>query len=164
MEQNLVVWTENESKQTEQNLFNDPANEQLMAMLYSGAGNVLDVMLEFKQLMFAASAAMKIVKTKLEILDTEFQMTHNRDPIHMIQTRLKTQASIMEKLTRKGLEPTTANMEAYVSDIAGVRVICRYMDDIYLQGESKQQRILHIVSRLLSHLASIYRTTICCII
>ena len=131
MEQNLVVWTENESKQTEQNLFNDPANEQLMAMLYSGAGNVLDVMLEFKQLMFAASAAMKIVKTKLEILDTEFQMTHNRDPIHMIQTRLKTQASIMEKLTRKGLEPTTANMEAYVSDIAGVRVICRYMDDIY---------------------------------
>ena len=80
---------------------------RLMQMLLKGANNVLDVMLDYKQLMFAASAAMKIVKTKLEILDTEFKMTHNRDPIHSIQTRLKSQASILEKMAKRGIEPTT---------------------------------------------------------
>ena len=75
---------------------------RLMQMLLKGANNVLDVMLDYKQLMFAASAAMKIVKTKLEILDTEFKMTHNRDPIHSIQTRLKSQASILEKMAKRG--------------------------------------------------------------
>ncbi|MBQ6564921.1 MAG: GTP pyrophosphokinase family protein [Clostridiales bacterium] len=104
---------------------------KLMRLLMKGANNVLDVMLDYKQLMFAESSAMKIIRTKLEILDTEFKMTHNRDPIHSIQTRLKSQASILQKMSRRGIEPTTENMERYISDIAGVRVICGYMDDIY---------------------------------
>ena len=116
----------------DQDTMTDPIQDpRFMAMLMKGANNVLDVMLDYKQLMFAASSAMKILRTKLEILNTEFQMTHKRNPIHSIQTRLKSQTSILEKLGKKGLEPTTENMERYVSDIAGVRVICGYMDDLY---------------------------------
>ena len=106
-------------------------SEDLMRMLMAGASNILDVMLRYKQLMFACSSAMKIVRTKLEILDNQFQMTYNRNPIINIKTRLKSQTSILEKLARKGERPTTENMEKHVSDIAGVRVICGYSDDIF---------------------------------
>ena len=135
---------------------------RLMQMLLKGANNVLDVMLDYKQLMFAASAAMKIVKTKLEILDTEFKMTHNRDPIHSIQTRLKSQASILEKMAKRGIEPTTENMERYVSDLAGVRVICGYVDDIYtiehLLAEQEDLEILERKDYIVSPKKSGYRS------
>ena len=135
---------------------------RLMQMLLKGANNVLDVMLDYKQLMFAASAAMKIVKTKLEILDTEFKMTHNRDPIHSIQTRLKSQASILEKMAKRGIEPTTENMERYISDLAGVRVICGYVDDIYtveqLLAEHEDIQILERKDYILSPKKSGYRS------
>ena len=135
---------------------------RLMQMLLKGANNVLDVMLDYKQLMFAASAAMKIVKTKLEILDTEFKMTHNRDPIHSIQTRLKSQASILEKMAKRGIEPTTENMERYVSDLAGARVICGYVDDIYtiehLLAEQEDLEILERKDYIVSPKKSGYRS------
>ncbi len=123
-------------------------NEQLMGMLMVGANNVLDVMLEYKQLMFSCSSAMKIVRTKLEILDNQFKMTYNRNPILTIKTRLKSQTSILEKLARKKIQPSTRNMENYVSDIAGVRVICGYIDDIYKVEELLlKQEDIHLLER-----------------
>ncbi len=111
-------------------LFDFEPNEQLMSVLMAGANNVLDAMLGYKQLMFACSSAMKIVRTKFEILDTQFQMTYNRNPITAIRTRLKSQTSMLEKLARKGERPSAENIEK-MSDIAGVRVICCYIDDIF---------------------------------
>ena len=55
----------------------------------------------------------------------------HRNPIHHIESRLKSPASIYEKIGRYGYEPTLENMERYILDIAGIRVICPYIQDVY---------------------------------
>lgn len=77
------------------------------------------------------SAAMKEVQTKLEILDDEFQMKHRRNPIHHIESRLKSIKSIMEKLSRKKYPVSMQSAVENLSDIAGIRVICSYVQDVY---------------------------------
>lgn len=76
-------------------------------------------------------AAIRQVRTKLEILDDEFQMRHRRNPIHHMESRLKTAQSIIEKLKRKGFPVTLASAMENLTDIAGVRMVCSYIDDIY---------------------------------
>ena len=76
-------------------------------------------------------SAIRQVKTKLENLDAEFQIRHRRNPIHHMQTRLKSLQSIVEKLQRKQLPVTMDAAISFLTDIAGVRVICSYLDDIY---------------------------------
>ena len=76
-------------------------------------------------------AAIREVQTKLEILDDEFQMKHKRNPIHHMQTRMKSIQSMMEKLQRKHESISIASAVTNLTDIAGVRVICSYIQDIY---------------------------------
>ena len=77
------------------------------------------------------SAAVKEVQTKLEILDEEFRVAHEYNPIHHIESRLKTPKSIIEKLERKQVPLTVESVQEYVQDIAGVRVICNYIEDTF---------------------------------
>lgn len=77
------------------------------------------------------SSALKQVNTKLEILNDEFQHVHQYNPIEHIKSRLKTPESIVKKLKKYGQESTIENMVAYVNDIAGIRVICSFTNDIY---------------------------------
>ena len=77
------------------------------------------------------SAAMKEVQTKLEILDDEFQMKHRRNPIHHIESRLKSIRSMMEKLSRKNHPVSMQSAVENLTDIAGIRVICSYVQDVY---------------------------------
>ena len=77
------------------------------------------------------NAAIREVSTKLEILDAEFSVRHDHNPIHHIDSRLKSVPSILEKLQRKGKALTIASARENLLDIAGVRVICNYVDDIY---------------------------------
>ena len=77
-------------------------------------------------------AAIQEVTTKLQILDSEFSLRYKRNPIHSMQSRMKTIQSIVEKLKRKGEPITTASAVEHLTDIAGIRVICSYIDDIYL--------------------------------
>jgi len=76
-------------------------------------------------------AAIREVRTKLEILDEEFQRRHRRNPIHHMQSRMKSLPSIVQKLQRKGLDTSIPTAVEHLTDIAGVRVICSYIDDIY---------------------------------
>lgn len=77
------------------------------------------------------SAAMREVQTKLEILDDEFQSRHRRNPIHHIESRMKTIQSMMEKLRRKNYAVSMASAVENLTDIAGIRVICSYVEDVY---------------------------------
>jgi Uncharacterized protein conserved in bacteria len=113
----------------ELDIFNGDAVMQETIMAH--ANELLDTLLDFKELMFYYSSAIREIRTKLEILDTEFELKYQRNPISSIQSRLKSRFSIIEKLQRKGLEITTESMEANLNDIAGIRVICYYVDDIY---------------------------------
>lgn len=74
--------------------------------------------------------AMKTACTRFEILDGEFSTLQGHDPIHHIESRLKTVESAYEKLSRRGYPPTPQNLTK-LTDIAGVRVVCGYIEDIY---------------------------------
>ena len=76
-------------------------------------------------------SAIREIATKLEILNDEFKYTKDRNPIHLIKTRVKSPRRIVEKLLRRGLPATVESARENLTDIAGVRVICPYIDDIY---------------------------------
>ena len=75
-------------------------------------------------------AAIKEMKTKLENLDDSFHSRYEYNPIHHIETRLKSMPSILKKMEKLGYEFTVENMKEVLNDIAGVRVICNYLDDM----------------------------------
>lgn len=85
----------------------------------------------YLQMQSRYQSAIREVRTKLENLDEEFQLRHKRNPIHHMQSRLKTPQSILEKLQRKGLPISFQSAEDNLSDIAGIRVVCSYINDIY---------------------------------
>ena len=88
-------------------------------------------MAEFLEQMFIYNSAIKKVRTALEILDNEFHVKRDYNPIHHIETRLKTPRSIFKKLEKRGEPATIESMKANLTDIAGIRVICNYTDDAY---------------------------------
>jgi len=86
---------------------------------------------EYVRLMSYYSAAMLEVETKFKVLSIEFNGKFDRNPIETIKTRLKTPKSVVEKMERIGKPVTVESIEKELSDVAGVRVICSFVDDIY---------------------------------
>ena len=112
------------------------SNSGMMNALYDRAKSMMWSMVQYKELQMLYSCALKEIQTKFEILDTEFKLEYNRDPIASISTRLKRTESVMDKLERKGLPFTLAAIEEHIHDMAGIRVICSYIDDIYLIADA----------------------------
>ncbi len=93
------------------------------------------------------SGALKTACSKFEILDDEFSMLQGHDPIHSIESRLKTVESAYEKLKRRGFEQTPKNL-VNLMDIAGVRVVCTYIEDIYkIAGVFLNQTGVRLIQR-----------------
>lgn len=92
---------------------------------------VMEQLYQFIELEHLYESAIREVKTKLEILDGEFKSKYDYNPIHHIEDRLKSPQSILEKLRRKGYPFTCDAARTALNDIAGVRVICNYIEDIY---------------------------------
>lgn len=90
-----------------------------------------DNMKNFVQMQQLYSAAIKEVYTKLEILNDEYQVKFDYNPIHNIDYRLKSPKSIVGKLQKNNWPLTIESMRTNLFDIAGIRVICNYIDDIY---------------------------------
>ena len=86
---------------------------------------------QWKSTMFLYSSALKSINTKIEILNNEFIQLYNYNPIEHITSRLKTPESIVKKLKNDGCEVTIENMVEHLNDIAGIRIICSFMSDIY---------------------------------
>ena len=76
-----------------------------------------------------------IVRVWLETLQKDFKEQYHHNPIHNIQSRIKSLSSIAEKLKRKGLEPSFDCARDHLTDIAGTRVICYYIQDVYTVAE-----------------------------
>jgi len=85
----------------------------------------------FMELMMECKCALMEVETKLNVLNAEFALKYNRNPFESIKSRIKSPMSIVEKLKRKGYPLTVESMERNLFDIAGIRVICSFVDDIY---------------------------------
>jgi len=91
----------------------------------------LDEQPGFEEFVHEYKSAIKEVDTKLEILSEDFAVRHDYNPIHHIVKRLKTPASIEEKLHRIECDVTIPSARENILDIAGVRVICNFVDDVY---------------------------------
>lgn len=100
------------------------------------ARQLLETAVEYKELRMMYACAIKEVQTKFEVLETEFKVRYQRNPISSIQTRLKSSSSIIEKMIRKGIPFSMENLEEQIQDLAGIRVICSYVDDIYALAQA----------------------------
>ena len=100
------------------------------------AKRMLETAVDYKELRMMYACAIKEVQTKFEVLETEFKVRYQRNPISSIQTRLKSSSSIIEKMIRKGIPFSMENLEAQIHDLAGIRVICSYVDDIYALADA----------------------------
>ena len=87
--------------------------------------------LQSKQLMTYYSCALLEVETKFRVLNQQFSLEQEHNPIETIKTRLKSMESIMDKLYRKKLPFEVSTVEACLTDVAGIRVICPFLEDIY---------------------------------
>ena len=94
------------------------------------------------------SSAVKQITLKFEVLNDEFNVLYARNPIHHVESRVKSFDSIAAKLEKKGLPLTIESAMKNVNDIAGVRVVCSYIDDVYRVAEMmERQTDVEIVKR-----------------
>ena len=90
---------------------------------------------EFRELMMKYECAMYEIKTKLDVLNKELSLRNNRNPFESIKTRIKAPVSLFEKMQRKGIPFKVENIKDNISDVAGIRVICSFIDDIYMLAD-----------------------------
>ncbi|MBO5318587.1 MAG: GTP pyrophosphokinase family protein [Ruminococcus sp.] len=108
--------------------------ENLPAVINGGESmkeRVATLVYDFMQLQHLYDSAIEVVKTYLNIIDSEFSMKFQRNPIHNIDSRLKSPQSIIGKLQKKGLPVSIEAAQKNLLDIAGIRVTCCYINDIY---------------------------------
>ena len=90
-----------------------------------------DAGMRLQELMCYYRCAIREVETKFRVLDEQFSLERDRNPISSIQTRLKSYDSIYEKACRTGIAPGIESLERNMHDIAGVRIICAFQEDVY---------------------------------
>ena len=110
--------------------------EALNANLTDDVQQLVGSVVEYKEMMMRYTCAIKEIKTKFDVLNTEFNVRYQRNPISSITYRLKETMSIAEKLERRGLPFTIDAIQNNINDVAGIRVICSYLDDIYLIADA----------------------------
>lgn len=128
----------NEERLFKQKLI-DSANEITLEI-------VQEKSVEFKRLLSYYRCAMMEIETKFRVLNEEFSLKYDRNPISSIKTRIKSVPSIIEKLERRDLPFDVDSIENYINDIAGIRVTCPFPEDVYLLADSllKQDDIMLI--------------------
>ena len=94
-------------------------------------GKIFDKLQDIQEFMMMYNCAIKEVRTKFEVLNDDLATAHNRNPIEMIKSRIKKPESIFKKLLRKNYEVSMASILENINDVAGIRVICSFVDDIY---------------------------------
>ncbi len=107
---------------------------------------IQEKMKDFDLLMSYYRCAMMEIETKFKVLNEEFSLEHDRNPISSIKTRIKSFDSITEKLERKDLPLEVDSVEKYINDVAGIRVICTFPEDVYQLADAllKQDDIMLI--------------------
>lgn len=109
------------------------ANEELRSLIRENRQ-------EFETLMAYYRCALMEVETKFNVLNEEFSLQHNRNPIEYHKTRIKKEASIIEKMHRRGLDVDLETMEQNIFDIAGLRIVCSYPQDVYMLADCLLQQ------------------------
>lgn len=99
---------------------------------FKNGDEAFDKLVGFVELDHLYSSALKEISTKLDILDDNFNHIYKHNPIHHMERRVKEMTSLVKKLQRKGLTVDAETAKANILDIAGIRVVCNYLEDIYV--------------------------------
>ena len=105
----------------------DDTQIEMLPML----GEFSSIASQYEHIMFYYESGIQQIVAKLQILNNEFKNNHERNPIENIKSRVKSLDSIIDKMKRKGIPLTTNAMKREIKDIAGVRVICPFISDVY---------------------------------
>ena len=123
---------------------------------------ILDDADSWETMMFLYDAALRQMSTKIDILNEEFIHIHNYNPIEHVKSRIKEPKSIVKKLKRQGHEVTLENMLKYIKDIAGIRIICSFTQDIYriadMLAKQSDLRVVELTDYLTHPKVSGYRS------
>ena len=102
----------------------------------------------YQKAMMRYHCAILEMRTKLDVLSKDLAIRYRRNPIEFIESRLKKPSSIASKLRRSGHDVNVDSMISNLSDIAGIRVLCAYIDDIYeiarMLARQQDVRIIHV--------------------
>lgn len=104
-------------------------------LMQQDPNHVSEQMEAFQKLMMMYQSAIREVTTKLDILNDELSLGKNQNPIESVKSRVKAPLSIAKKLKRKGHSFSIDAIQTYINDVAGIRVICSFIDDIYRVAE-----------------------------
>ncbi|MEG1560032.1 MAG: GTP pyrophosphokinase family protein [Clostridia bacterium] len=107
----------------------------LKDLIFENTDDILSYLTNFSDLMMQYNSAIREIKTKLEILNDELSLRSMQSPISSIQSRLKKPISILEKLKRMHKEINVKSIVDNLNDVAGIRIICPFIDDIYKVSE-----------------------------
>ena len=99
---------------------------------FKNGDEAFDRLVGFVELDHLYSSALKEISTKLDILDDNFNHIYKHNPIHHMERRVKEMTRLVKKLQRKGLTIDAETAKANILDIAGIRVVCNYLEDIYV--------------------------------
>lgn len=102
--------------------------------------NAKEMLMQAQEMMSRYRCAIMEVETKFRVLDEQLSLQKERNPIESIKSRLKSPESIQEKLRRRSLPLTLESIEANLNDVAGIRVICSFVDDIYMLADCLTQQ------------------------
>lgn len=90
---------------------------------------------EWNRTLLLYDSALREINTKLEIMNNDFKLAHQYNPIEHITSRIKSPQSIAKKIRKLDLELTVENIVNYINDVAGIRIICSFTSDIYRIAE-----------------------------
>lgn len=101
---------------------------------------------EYMELVHPYDDAMENISARLDTLVSDYKYTFQSEPVHHIQKRIKAKESIQDKLRRRSLDADYMTAKENLLDIAGIRVICYFVQDIYrIAGLLKKQKDLEII-------------------
>lgn len=123
MEQDTIILPTLREKEVELPVISGNIMEELKMVMQQSQ--------QFQEMMMMYSCAIREVRTKAEVLNDEMSVRYHRNPISSISSRVKKPESITQKLYKKGLPFTVEAIMTNLSDVAGVRIICEFVDDIY---------------------------------
>lgn len=96
----------------------------------------VETTMSFKTLMSYYRCALMEIETKFKVLNEEFSVDSESNPVESIKTRIKSPDSLFEKLIRKGYDLTIDSISENINDVAGIRVVCSTKSDVYMLAEA----------------------------
>jgi len=109
----------------------DMAIDKMIGLPEAQIEDLRNLMEDWKNELLVYKFALDQMDTKFSIISQEYNLIHGHNPIEHTKSRVKSFESLINKLVRKGCDITTKAAKEHINDIAGLRIVCSFLSDIY---------------------------------